>query len=206
MTLTIIILIFSGTFTNAFKMDGTFKELSESDKMLQNILDEIQKCQKESHEIIEDLKKELKNLQEEINTLKLEKESINDIKDIIEDVEILKRQMVDRQIEIGILQDHDFEKDQKIQDIEEIHKQDINGLSNQHKTDINAVSNNITEVKNGLSKTAPIGTILAWSPIPAKGTEQPVSIPICWAKCNGSLIKEGLWTGKPTPDLNMANR
>ena len=86
-----IILIFTGTFTNAFKVDGAFKELSESDKILQNILDELKKCQKESHEIIEDLKKELKNLQEEINTLKLEKENINNIKDIIEDVEILKK-------------------------------------------------------------------------------------------------------------------
>ena len=154
-------------------------------KSIQDILDELHKCQGETHDAIEELKKE----------------------------------MDDRKVEIGILQDHDYEKDGKIKDIENKHDQDINDLSIEVATDINEVKTNISDVKDFLSDRihylsikisnltiVPIGSIQAWSPIPEIGTKNPVSIPNCWAPCDGSLIKNGIWKGQHTPDLNNVNR
>ena len=53
---------------------------------------------------------------------------------------------------------------------------------------------------------APIGTILAWTPYPDTNSHNIVSIPNGWVECNGSVITEGIWKGRRTPDLNNAKR
>ena len=53
---------------------------------------------------------------------------------------------------------------------------------------------------------APIGTILAWTPYPDTNRQNIVSIPNGWVECNGSVITEGIWKGRRTPDLNNAKR
>ena len=190
-------------------------KLDELQKDIARIKVENCKDNKDIAENVEELKKEMKNRRIEISILQdhdhekdvkirniehnqnNHEQDIKDNKDIAEDVEELKREMENRQTEIGILQDHDYEKDVKISNIE--HNQ-------------NDLSINITNVKNDLSDQitnmviAPIGTIQGWSPVPQIGTANPVSIPKCWVPCDDSLIKEGIWIGQHTPDLNKANR
>ena len=43
---------------------------------------------------------------------------------------------------------------------------------------------------------------MAWTPKPDKETENPQSLPLGWVKCDGSQIKEGIWHGRYTPNLN----
>ena len=51
----------------------------------------------------------------------------------------------------------------------------------------------------------PLGTIIAWTPFPEQSA-QKVEIPQCWIACNGSMINEGIWKNKRTPDINNQNR
>ena len=210
-----LLLICACPITNALEFNKDIKDFSDLDKKLQDILHEFHKCQVETNEIINMMKKELEEIRKENNMLKVEKMNAQDIKGIADDVEELKNQMENRRTEIGILQDHDFEKEVKIKSLEnkiDQQDQDINDLSIEITADINEVKMNITEVKNDLSDEitnlviAPIGTIQAWSPIPEVGTENPVSIPNCWVPCDGSLIKNGTWIGHHSPNLNEANR
>ena len=170
---------------------------------------------------------EIDSLKEENNNLKEENKNLNDIinnnitkimqilSEHESDMEELKQANENRQTEIGILQDHDYEVDLKIENItntENTHTQDINDLSIDLSQLSCEVKINITDVKNDLSSQiadmviAPIGTIVGWSPVPEIGSENNVSIPNCWVTCDGSLIKEGPWIGQHSPDLNKANR
>ena len=139
-----IFVIFTNALINEEKLiKGHLDKYKTSD-----ILNELHKCQEESHEIIKSLhnelaqlrfevhkndvkdvsedveefkrkmKIELDELRKEIVILKNEKNDDKDNKDITEDVEELKMQMENRKTEIGILQDYDFENDFKIQNIE----------------------------------------------------------------------------------------
>ena len=53
---------------------------------------------------------------------------------------------------------------------------------------------------------APVGTIIAWSSIPNKGSKKPVQLPAGWVKCDGSVIPKGIWKGQKTPDINGEER
>ena len=55
-------------------------------------------------------------------------------------------------------------------------------------------------------KPSPIGTILAWTPLPDLETLNPVEIPDGWLECDGSMIQKGIWIGRRTPDLNGSKR
>ena len=85
---------------------------------------------------------------------------------------------------------------------------DIVNVKNDLSNMVNDLEDDIVNVKNDLSNmvTAPIGTILGQSPVPEIGSKKPVPIPKCWVPCDGSIIKEGTWTGKHSPDLNKAKR
>ena len=69
-------------------------------------------------------------------------------------------------------------------------------------------SNNLNHINSQISSMhiAPIGTIMAWSPVPDKNSPHPENIPQCWVACDGSIIKEGIWIGEKTPDINNQNR
>ena len=210
-----LLLIYAFSFTDAVEFNKDMIDFTDLDKKLHDILHEFHKCQVETNEIINMMKKELEEIRMENNMLKVEMMNAQDIKDIADDVEELKNQMENRRTEIGILQDHDFQKEVKIKSLEnkiDQQDQDINDLSIEITADIDEVKINITEVKNDLSDKitdlviTPIGTIQAWSPIPEVGSENPVSIPNCWIPCDGSLIKNGTWIGQHSPNLNEANR
>ena len=197
----LLLIMYTGLVSNAFELNKSIDGFSESDKTLQDILHEFHM-----------MKKELEDLKLEISMLKAEKTNAKDDKDINEDVEELKKQMDNRRTEIGILQEHDYEIDEKIQNIETKQEQDTNNIFTEISRLSDEVKINITDVKNDLSDEinnlviAPIGTIQGWTPVPEIGNENPVYIPECWVPCDGSIIKEGIWIGQHTPDLNVANR
>merc|ERR1719369_461982 len=54
--------------------------------------------------------------------------------------------------------------------------------------------------------SAPIGTIMAWTPIPNPDSTDPVPLPPGWVVCDGELITEGPWKGQRTPNINGEER
>ena len=57
------------------------------------------------------------------------------------------------------------------------------------------------EIK-GLLNSVPLGTILPWVNKPDKECPHQEDLPSGYALCDGSEIQEGIWKGRPTPDLS----
>ena len=137
-----LLLIHACSFTDAVEFNKDMIDFTDLDKKLHDILHEFHKCQVETNEIINMMKKELEEIRMENNMLKVEMMNAQDIKDIADDVEELKNQMENRRTEIGILQDHDFQKEVKIKSLEnkiDQQSQDINDLSIEVTADIDEV-------------------------------------------------------------------
>ena len=76
------------------------------------------------------------------------------------------------------------------------------------------IHQNAIDIANIL--TAPIGTIIAWTPLGKGNVIQNVvsiyillettSLPDGWMLCDGAEIVEGIWKGRKTPDLNKSKR
>ena len=52
----------------------------------------------------------------------------------------------------------------------------------------------------------PMGTIIPWTPRPDADTSNNSDIPDHWQACDGSIIRDGPWAGRSTPDLNEQRR
>ena len=73
---------------------------------------------------------------------------------------------------------------------------------NKHlKNDINSIQTNANSVYE-----APLGSIIAWTPMPDADTLNPTSLPEGWVLCDGSVIDGGIWDGRKTPNLNGEKR
>ena len=73
---------------------------------------------------------------------------------------------------------------------------------NKHlKNDINSIQTNANRVYE-----APLGSIIAWTPMPDADTLNPTSLPEGWVLCDGSVIEGGIWDGRTTPNLNGEKR
>merc|ERR1719356_1687059 len=73
------------------------------------------------------------------------------------------------------------------------------------KRDMEEVKQNFTVVDEELMNIMPLGSIVAWVPKPDRGATNRSEIPVGWTYCDGSPIKEGIWKGLSTPDLNGRN-
>jgi len=84
----------------------------------------------------------------------------------------------------------------------------IADLSNKQVTDIELLRNDIDVVEDEMHKMnqAPIGTIVAWSPKTHSEGGNDVTLPSGWLECSGIMIKEGIWEGQTTPDINGDKR
>ena len=69
------------------------------------------------------------------------------------------------------------------------------------KSDISSVQTN----RVGMYE-APLGSIIAWTPMPDANTLNPTSLPEGWVLCDGSVIEGGIWDGRTTPNLNGEKR
>merc|ERR1711892_20660 len=77
----------------------------------------------------------------------------------------------------------------------------IADLSSKQVTDIELLRNDIHSLN-----LAPIGTIVAWSPKTHSEGGNDVTLPSGWLECSGIQIKEGIWEGQTTPDINGDER
>ena len=84
----------------------------------------------------------------------------------------------------------------------------IASLSSHHTEDVDLLAEDIESVRNEISDVAspPIGTIMAWTPIPNSGSDDALSLPAGWVECDGELITEGIWEGQHTPNINGEER
>ena len=57
------------------------------------------------------------------------------------------------------------------------------------------------ELQKELYAVVPLGTILPWVNKPDKDSPHVEDLPLGFALCDGSAITEGIWQGRPTPDL-----
>ena len=53
---------------------------------------------------------------------------------------------------------------------------------------------------------APVGTILAWTPKPNKDSTGNERLPDGWQECDGTEIRDGIWKGQKTPNINGEER
>ena len=64
----------------------------------------------------------------------------------------------------------------------------------------------LTAENENLKQELPLGTVIAWTPKPAKSVTNTSSIPDCWVLCDGTNIQNGQWAGETTPNLNGEKR
>ena len=164
-------------------------------KSIQDILDELHVCQEETAKDIEMLKKENEDRKVEIEVLnsengkrKTEIESLDEhvneeITMIGTNIDLLEEENGNRKTETDTL----FAETDNLE-------QELTDFKIEIEADLEALS------------IAPLGTILAWTPKPDKDTSNPISLPDGWIPCDGRQIKEGIWQGRYTPDLNEARR
>merc|ERR1711892_70523 len=84
----------------------------------------------------------------------------------------------------------------------------IADLSSKQVTDIELLRNDIEVVEDEMHSLnlAPIGTIVAWSPKTHYEGGTDVTLPSGWLECSGVQIKEGIWKGETTPNINGDER
>merc|ERR1712107_84210 len=71
--------------------------------------------------------------------------------------------------------------------------------------DINALTSDVDDLVANMAKL-PMGTIIPWTPRPDADTSNNSDIPDHWQACDGSIIRNGPWAGRSTPDLNEQRR
>ena len=170
-------------------------------KSIQDILDALYKCERETSKDIEMLKMENEDRKVEIEILNSGVDTLNS------DVDSLTSENENRKIEIEALEAADTEFDESVTFLTSengLRVSEIDSLEIETSKLVTEV--NSLKVKMDNLTIAPLGSIVAWTPKPDKETNNLQSLPSGWVECDGSQIKAGIWRGQYTPNLNGEKR